>query len=200
MIARLTGVIVDKQTSSLLIDVHGIGYEVSVSLNSFFDTPETGATVTLHTHFVVRDDAQQLFGFSKLSERALFRHLIKVNGVGPKMGLAILSGMPAEEFARCVDTKDIASLVKLPGVGKKTAERLLIEMRDKITNILGPERDTVGISKPGIAILTEEAESALVALGYRPQDASKMISRVADGEHSTSEQLIRAALKSMVSR
>lgn len=200
MIARLTGTIVDKQTSSLLIDVQGIGYEVSVSLNSFFDTPEAGAEVTLHTHFVVREDVQQLFGFSKLTERTLFRHLIKVNGVGPKMGLAILSGMSAEEFAGCVDRDDIASLVKLPGVGKKTAERLLIEMRDKVSHVLGSEQANRESAKQGVAALIEEAESALIALGYRPQDATKMIGLVAGGEHTSSEELIRAALKSMVTR
>ena len=135
MIGRLQGKVVEKQAPDLLIDVQGVGYEVLVSLNTFFDVPEIGAVVTLHTHFVVREDIQQLYGFTKLSERSLFRNLIKVNGVGPKMALAILSGMSANDFALCVHNNDTAALVKLPGVGKKTAERLLIEMRDKIGDI-----------------------------------------------------------------
>ena len=152
----------------------------------------------MHTHFVVREDAQLLFGFATLEERALFRQLIKVNGVGPKMALAILSGMSASEFALAVHNNDIATLVKLPGVGKKTAERLVIEMRDKV--------DIAQINDFGSATagkhpdIKQEAESALTALGYKPQDAAKMISRVSDEEITSTEQLIRRALKNMVSR
>ena len=135
MIGRLQGKVIEKQAPDLLIDVQGVGYEVLVSLNTFFGIPGAGEAVTLHTHFVVREDVQQLYGFMTLSERTLFRYLIKVNGVGPKMALAILSGMSANDFAICVHNNDIATLVKLPGVGKKTAERLLIEMRDKIGDI-----------------------------------------------------------------
>ena len=135
MIGRLQGTVIDKQAPDLLLDVQGVGYEVLVSLSTFFAVPEVGQSVTLHTHFVVRDDAQLLFGFSELGERTLFRHLIKVNGVGPKMALAILSGMSASEFALCVHNNDVATLVKLPGVGKKTAERLVIEMRDRVGDI-----------------------------------------------------------------
>jgi Holliday junction DNA helicase RuvA len=183
----------------LLLDVQGVGYEVLVSLSTFFAVPEVGQSVTLHTHFVVRDDAQLLFGFSELSERTLFRHLIKVNGVGPKMALAILSGMSASEFALCVHNNDVATLVKLPGVGKKTAERLVIEMRDRVGDI---EAGSAGSAQatsqqPDIA---EEAESALIALGYKPQDAAKMVSRAVSEDISSAEQLIRAALKSMVSK
>jgi Holliday junction DNA helicase RuvA len=199
MIGRLQGTVIDKQAPDLLLDVQGVGYEVLVSLSTFFAVPGVGESVVLHTHFVVREDVQQLYGFAELSERALFRHLIKVNGVGPKMALAILSGMSASEFALCVHNNDVETLVKLPGVGKKTAERLVIEMRDRVGDI---DASTSGggsqaIQQPDIA---EEAESALIALGYKPQDAAKVVSRAASDDIDSAEQLIRAALKSMVSK
>jgi Holliday junction DNA helicase RuvA len=196
MIGRLQGKVLSKQAPDLLLDVQGVGYEVLVPLNTFFDIPDIGELVTLHTHFVVREDAQQLYGFSQLEERLLFRHLIKVNGVGPKMALAILSGMSVKEFSRCVQLDEVTTLVKIPGVGKKTAERLLIEMRDKIAKIAGDSSEEIveEVTKD----ISLEAESALTALGYRPQDAAKMVNRVS-GEHITNaEELIRAALKSMV--
>lgn len=199
MIGRLQGRVLDKQAPDLLLDVQGVGYEVLVSLSTFFAVPDIGETVTLHTHFVVREDAQLLFGFAELSERSLFRRLIKVNGVGPKMALAILSGMSATEFALCVHNNDVATLVKLPGVGKKTAERLVIEMRDRIGDIDASSSGQIAetAKQPDIA---EEAESALIALGYKPQDAAKMVSRAVADDISSAEQLIRAALKSMVSK
>ena len=197
MIGRLQGKVVEKQAPDLLVDVQGVGYEVLVSLNTFFDIPEVGAVVTLHTHFVVREDIQQLYGFTKVSERSLFRNLIKVNGVGPKMALAILSGMSANDFAICVHNNDTAALVKLPGVGKKTAERLLIEMRDKIGDIDTSGGDTSNNSLSAQSDLSQEAESALIALGYKPADAAKIINRVADETVTDAGQLIRLALKSM---
>ena len=199
MIGRLQGTVIEKQAPDLLLDVQGVGYEVLVSLSTFFAVPNIGESVTLHTHFVVREDAQLLFGFFELGERALFRHLIKVNGVGPKMALAILSGMSASEFALCVHNNDVATLVKLPGVGKKTAERLVIEMRDRVGDIEASATGTLAVAskQPDIA---EEAESALIALGYKPQDAAKMVSRAVSDDISSAEQLIRAALKSMVSK
>jgi Holliday junction DNA helicase RuvA len=198
MIGRLHGVIIEKEAPDLLLDVQGVGYELLVSLNTFFAVPNIGESTTLHTHFVVREDAQQLYGFAELGERTLFRHLIKVNGVGPKMALAILSGMSASEFALSVQNNDVATLVKLPGVGKKTAERLVIEMRDRLSDIDAgvSQGNMTTVAQPGIA---EEAESALIALGYKPQDAAKMVSRAESSEITTAEQLIRAALKSMVS-
>ena len=198
MIGQIKGIIIAKQAPDLLIDVQGIGYEVLVSLGTFFDSPEIGGAVTLHTHFVVREDAQLLFGFITLEERTLFRLLIKVNGVGPKMALAILSGMSANEFAHAVHNSDIATLVKLPGVGKKTAERLVIEMRDKIDDAQLNQSVSGGIGK--LVGIQQEAESALTALGYKPQDAAKMVSRVSNEEITSAEQLIRRALKNMVSR
>ena len=198
MIGRLQGKVIEKQAPDLLVDVQGVGYEVLVSLNTFFDIPEIGAVVTLHTHFVVREDIQQLYGFTKVSERSLFRNLIKVNGVGPKMALAILSGMSANDFALSVHNNDTAALVKLPGVGKKTAERLLIEMRDKIGDIDTSGGDTgSGNSLSAQSDLAQEAESALIALGYKPADAAKIINRVADESVTDAGQLIRLALKSM---
>ncbi len=197
MIGRLQGKVIEKQAPDLLVDVQGVGYEVLVSLNTFFDIPEVGAVVTLHTHFVVREDIQQLYGFTQLSERSLFRNLIKVNGVGPKMALAILSGMSANDFALCVHNNDTAALVKLPGVGKKTAERLLIEMRDKIGDIDSGGSESGKSSSSAQSGLSQEAESALIALGYKPADAAKIINRVADESVTDAGQLIRLALKSM---
>ena len=196
MIGRLQGKVVEKQAPDLLIDVQGVGYEVLVSLNTFFDIPEVGSMVTLHTHFVVREDNQQLYGFTQLSERSLFRNLVKVNGVGPKMALAILSGMSANDFALCVHNNDIATMVKVPGVGKKTAERLLIEMRDKIGDVDASSAGSAGASDSQSDI-AQEAESALIALGYKPADAAKIINRVADQSITDASQLIRLALKSM---
>jgi Holliday junction DNA helicase RuvA len=197
MIGRLQGKVIEKQAPDLLIDVQGVGYEVLVSLNTFFGIPAAGEVVTLHTHFVVREDVQQLYGFGTQSERQLFRHLIKVNGVGPKMALAILSGMSANDFAICVHNNDIATLVKLPGVGKKTAERLLIEMRDKIGDVDATAAGAAAGTRNGKPDISQEAESALIALGYKPTDAAKIISRVANESVSDAGQLIRLALKSM---
>lgn len=198
MIGRLQGTVIDKQAPDLLLDVQGVGYELLVSLSTFFAIPAVGESVTLHTHFVVREDVQQLYGFTERSERTLFRHLIKVNGVGPKMALGVLSGMSANEFAACVHNNDVDTLVRLPGVGKKTAERLVIEMRDRVGSIEASVSSTnVHAAQPD---LTQEAESALIALGYKPHDAAKMISRVAGDETLGVEKLIRSALKNMVSK
>jgi Holliday junction DNA helicase RuvA len=196
MIGRLQGKVLSKQAPDLLLDVQGVGYELLVPLNTFFEIPDIGELVTLHTHFVVREDAQQLYGFSQLEERLLFRHLIKVNGVGPKMALAILSGMSVKEFSRCVQKDEVLTLVKIPGVGKKTAERLLIEMRDKINKITDTSAEAN--EEPLTQDISLEAESALIALGYKPQDAAKMVNRAASEHITNAEQLIRAALKSMV--
>ncbi len=205
MIGSIRGILLEKQAPELLIDVQGLGYEVKVSLNTYFELAEPGQEVSLYTHFVVREDVQQLYGFSDVAERRLFRDLIKVSGVGPKMALAVLSGMTVANFVSCVQTGDTAELVKLPGVGKKTAERLLIEMRDKLGG--GTPRDQAtwnrNITQPGIADIVQEAESALVALGYKPQDAAKMVNAsLSDQDLSklSSEVLIRLSLKSLVKK
>ncbi|MEH6543252.1 MAG: Holliday junction branch migration protein RuvA [Porticoccaceae bacterium] len=205
MIGSIRGILLEKQAPELLIDVQGLGYEVKVSLNTFFELPESGKEISLYTHFVVREDVQQLYGFDDVAERHLFRALIKVNGVGPKMALAVLSGMTVANFVTCVQTGDTAELIKLPGVGKKTAERLLIEMRDTLGGSTPRDQATWNrnITQPGIADIVQEAESALTSLGYKPQDAAKMINasiKDQDLSQLTSESLIRLTLKSMVKK
>lgn len=200
MIGRIRGIILEKQAPELLIDVNGVGYEVLVPMTTIYQLPPVGETVTLHTHFVVREDAQLLFGFANQRERGLFRTLIKVNGVGPKLALTILSGIETDDFVRSVRSGDTATLVRLPGVGKKTAERLLVEMKDRLKDwqvdgtVLGcnDQQNTGGSDR------IAEAESALVALGYKPAEASKAIAAVNDDSIASSEDLIRRALKNMV--
>lgn len=189
-----------KQPPDLLLEVGGLGYEVQVPMTTVFELPEIGAEITLFTHFVVREDAQLLYGFSRERDRSLFRALIKVNGVGPKLGLAILSGMDSSQFVRSVQLGDTSALVKLPGVGKKTAERLLVEMRDKLKDWMD-ELDSTGVAVPAQPVLdtVAEAESALIALGYKPVEASRAVNAADDGSVDSSEELIRKALKSMVS-
>lgn len=198
MIGRLRGVLIEKQAPEIVIDVQGVGYEVLVPMSTLYNLPALGEEVALYTQFIVREDAQQLFGFGDTRARRLFRDLIKVNGVGPKMALAIMSGIDSDEFVRCVQDGNTAALVRLPGVGKKTAERLVIEMRDRLKD-WAPELGSANTSMPqtlGRANIAE-AEAALVALGYKPQDASKAISAL-KLDDASSEELIRAALKNMI--
>jgi holliday junction DNA helicase RuvA len=197
MIGRLRGELATKQAPYLLLDVNGVGYELEAPLSTIFALPEVGQKVTLLTHLIIRDDAHVLYAFITENERALFRNLLKVNGVGAKMALTILSGMSAEAFARCVETEDLASLVKLPGVGKKTAERLIIEMRDRLAKLTGfagtgTNASSAMFQQPATA--SADAVSALIALGYKPQDANRMV-KVVEQEEMDSETLIRAALK-----
>ena len=203
MIGRLRGILIEKNPPGLVLDVNGVGYEVEAPMTTFYRLPETGLETTLFTHFVVREDAQLLYGFADKSERQLFRTLIRVNGVGPKLALAILSGMEAEMFARCVHEQDASMLTRIPGVGKKTAERLIVEMKDRLNEwqpALGA-MEAAAVAKPAGNVQrhdpVQDAISALVALGYRPQEASKAISAVQDDNLSTDE-LIRHALKAMV--
>lgn len=206
MIGRLRGNLIEKQPPELLIEVSGIGYEVQMPMSCFYELPEIGEEATVYTHFVVREDAQLLYGFNTVKERALFREVIKANGVGPKLGLAILSGMTAGQFVSCVEREDISTLIKLPGVGKKTAERLVVEMKDRLKgwgagDLFTPATDAAPVDSQPHSNLQynaeDEAVSALVALGYKPQQASKVVSQVAK-EGMTSENVIRDALKSMV--
>ncbi|GIU31502.1 Holliday junction branch migration protein RuvA [Shewanella colwelliana] len=205
MIGRLRGLLVEKQAPELLIEVNGVGYELQMPLTSFYELPDLNQEAVIYTHFVVREDAQLLYGFVTKQERALFRLLIKTNGVGPKLALTILSGMTAAEFVKCVEHDDIATLVKLPGVGKKTAERLLVEMRDKLKSLMeasvGSEREFVLQSNyapaPQVNTAEEDAIAALLALGYKPAQASKAVSG-AYLEGMNSEALIKASLKSML--
>lgn len=205
MIGRIRGVLIEKSPGQALIECQGVGYEVDIPYTTFFHLPETGAEVTLHTHFAVREDAQSLYGFAARLDRDLFRLLIKVNGVGPKLAVGILSGLDADQFIRCVDAKDVSALVKLPGVGKKTAERLLIDMADRIGQLEVSFRVTGGVQAGDVTgqaparqeAPSEEAEAALIALGYKPQEAAKAVSRVAE-EGMSSQELIRLALKNMI--
>lgn len=201
MIGRLTGKLIVKHPPRLMLDVQGVGYELEAPMSTFYQLPDLYSVVSLHTHLVVREDAHLLYGFASEAERRWFRSLIKVNGVGAKLALGILSSMSAADFARCVHDKETARLVKLPGVGKKTAERLIIEMRDRLaewhTEPLEVAQYAAGSPGTSNASAAEEAQHALVALGYKPQEASRMLSLVA-GEAETSEGLIRAALKTMI--
>jgi len=203
VIGRIRGTLVEKQPPDILVEVGGVGYELQVPMTTLFQLPALGAEVSLVTHFVVREDAQLLYGFIDESDRGLFRELIKVSGVGPKLALTILSGMDARSFTRCVQRDDVSALVALPGVGKKTAERLLVEMRDKLRGWLAQLEggDEAGAAAPAapVADIVADAEGALVALGYKPQEASRMVAAVNDDAVADSEELIRRALKSVVS-
>ncbi len=201
MIGRIHGILIEKQAPDLLVDVQGVGYEIQAPMTTLYQLPEIGQAVTLHTHFVVREDAQLLYGFANLQQRSLFRTLIKVNGVGPKLALTILSGIESDDFVRCVRDNDTATLVRLPGVGKKTAERLLVEMRDRLKDwqvdglLVAEGAATLAPAADALA----EAESALIALGYKPAEAAKAVAAVKE-EGASSEQLIRSALKNMVNK
>jgi len=205
MIVRISGLLLEKDNQQALIDVQGVAYEVDVPLNTFFDLPEPGAPVTLHTHFIVREDAQLLFGFLKEQERGLFRLLIKINGVGPKLALAMLSGMAVSDFVRCIQQDDVNALVKMPGVGKKTAERLIVEIKDKLKSWDGMASEDLSgepVTVSGDDRSLEEAETALISLGYKPQEASRAVIAAAkileeSGQVPDSESLIRSALKNM---
>ena len=200
MIGRIRGVLVDKKPPEIQIDVAGICYKVQVPMSTLYQLPELGKELILHTHFVVREDAQLLYGFFEEKDKAMFRSLIKINGVGPKMALGILSSMEANEFVRAVRSNDINAMVKMPGIGKKTAERLLIEMRDRLKDWDG-EADTHSGDVPASASpsMTNDAETALISLGYKPQQAAHAIAQVlkANPEIRDSEELIRYSLKSM---
>lgn len=207
MIGRIRGTLIEKSPGQALVECSGLGYEVDIPYTTFFHLPDAGTEVTLHTHFAVREDAQSLFGFVSRLDRDLFRLLIKVNGVGPRLAVGILSGLDAQQFIRCVEARDANALVKLPGVGKKTAERLLIEMTDRIGQLEGQfvpmSSETTGNGAGSVEASTagydprDEAEAALIALGYRPQEAAKAINKVGE-KGMASEELIRLALRNMI--
>ena len=201
MIGQIRGILIHKQPPHLMVDIQGVAYEIEVPMTTFYKLPETGVEVTLLTHLVIRDDAHLLFGFASQEERTLFRTLIKVNGVGAKMALTILSGMEADLFAQCIRDGDTDSLVRLPGVGKKTAERLIIEMRDRLKDWAStPTLSSESGDAPGRpSNQSDDAVSALVALGYKPQEASRFVYAVAT-EEMNSEEIIREALKASVKK
>lgn len=203
MIGRLKGILLTKQPPTLLLDVNGVGYEVDAPMSTFYQLADVGEEVILHTHLVVREDVQQLCGFVTETERSMFRSLIKINGVGPKLALSILSAISADDFARCIQDNDTATLVRLPGVGKKTAERLVIEMRDKLKDWHVVEPLSNGKMPTGMLDIqhksnpVEEAVSALIALGYKPPQASRMVSQI-ESQNLSSEDIIRDALKASI--
>ena len=202
MIGFLRGRLAAKQPPQLLIDVGGVGYEVEAPMSTFYDLPALGAEVALFTHLVVREDAHILFAFGTERERKLFRELLKVSNVGPKLALALLSGMSVDAFALCVEAEDADTLVRIPGVGRKTAERLLIEMRDRIKHLGVATSMAAMPGRPadtGIAGAQAEAYSALIALGYKPAEVTRLL-RAVDASVKTTEEIIRGALQAAAAK
>lgn len=207
MIGSLSGVIREKRPPRLLLDVGGVGYELEAPMNTFYTLPDVGSQVTVATHLVVREDAQLLYAFGHRRDRDMFRHLLKVNGVGPRMALAVFSSMSTDEFIACVSAEDAKQLTRVPGIGQKTADRLMIEMRgrldefDQTRESDSPQVTTVnpdGSTSSQLSV-AHEAVSALVALGYKPNDASRVI-RGIDTEDRRAEEVIRDALQAIGSR
>ena len=200
MIGQIEGTIIEKNPPEILVEVAGITYEILVPMSTLYQLPESGELVRLHTHFSVREDAQTLYGFFDAETKKMFRSLVRVNGVGPKMALGILSGMSVEDFVQAVRNNDSEAMVRMPGIGKKTAERLMIEMRDKM--IEWGSDDDVGsdLSSQTKTSFTKDAEIAMINLGYKPQQAARAIAQVlkVNPEINDSEELIRFSLKSMI--
>lgn len=201
MIGRLKGILLEKIPPQLLLDISGIAYELDAPLCTFYRLPEIGEEVTLYTHLIVREDAQLLYGFSQEQERTLFRNLIKISAIGPKLALAILSGIEPNNFVHCIMNDDISSLTRIPGIGKKTAERLVIEMRDRVSD--WHTKSTEMTDNPHAASISnkivEEAIGALVSLGYKPLEARRTVTSLTH-EYQSSEELIRHALQGMMQR
>jgi holliday junction DNA helicase RuvA len=201
MIGFLRGRLAAKQPPQLVIDVGGVGYELEAPMSTFYGLPATGAEVHLFTHLVVREDAHILFGFGTERERRLFRELLKVSNVGPKLALALLSGLSVEAFLMCIEAEDADMLVRIPGVGRKTAERLLIEMRDRVKgfgdsgHVALPAGGTVDPAMGPQA----EAFSALIALGYKPAEVTRLLKAV-DASVKSTEEIIRGALQAAAAR
>ncbi|MGQ0658866.1 MAG: Holliday junction branch migration protein RuvA [Chromatiales bacterium] len=197
MIGRVRGVLIEKRPPLLVLDVQGVGYEIEAPMTTFYRLPGLGQEVALHTHLIVREDAHLLYGFATETERRLFRDLLKVNGVGARIALAILSGIEADRFAACVRVGDVAQLTRLPGIGKKTAERLIVEMRDRLADWADDAAMAAvitGNEASAPADPVADAVSALIALGYKPHEASRHVHAVAhDG--MSSEAIIREALR-----
>lgn len=201
MIGRLRGSLAEKQPPHLVLDVNGVGYELEVPMTTLYRLPHVGETVTLHTHLVVREDAHLLYGFYEKRERELFRELIRLNGVGPKLALALMSGLEVDELVRCVQAQDTSALTRIPGVGKKTAERLLVELKDRfkawesLPGTFTLVSNGLNQAEP-VASAESDAVSALISLGYKPQEASKAVSAIKEKDLSSAD-LIRRALKGM---
>ena len=187
MIGRLTGQLIEKRPPTIVVEVQGVGYEVDVPMSTFFQLPATGSTITLHTHLIVREDAHLLFGFAADQERQLFRQLLKISGVGARTALSVLSGMSVAELYQVVLAHDGARLTKIPGIGKKTAERLLLELRDKLNAVIGAP------ASGGDAEIRSDALNALLALGYSDKEATHALGRIAP--ETPVQEAIRNALK-----
>ena len=196
MIGKLTGTIINKRPPLVVIDCQGIGYEVEAPMSTIYDLPAVGSQVSVFTHLAIRDDAHLLYGFLTEIERTLFKALLKVNGVGTKMALVILSGMSVSEFADCVRSEDWARLVALPGVGRKTAERLVLDMRDKV-DIIFSESPCLEVGSGSFAV--DDAIAGLVSLGYKQSEAVKYIDGLED-KYATSEEIIRQVLKNVLAK
>ncbi len=199
MIGFLKGRLAVKQPPLLMVDVNGVGYELEAPMSTFYGLPATGEPVALFTHLVVREDAHILFGFGTDSERRLFRSLLKISGVGPKIALGILSGASVDDFLRIIEAEDVTMLTRIPGIGRKTAERVIIEMRDNVQKLASPSLG-VGQSAAGLGAATtpqSEAFSALIALGYKPPEVARLL-KSADGPDLSTTDIIRRALKSAV--
>jgi len=197
MIARLAGTLVSKHPPLMVIDVAGVGYEVEAPLPVFYDLPETGEPVVILTHLSVKEDSHTLYGFASEAERTLFRQLLKISGIGAKLALTILSGASGDELARYVMERDAAALTRLPGIGKKTAERIIIELRDKLDHLPAAGLGSAPGGAPLAADALGEATNALIALGYKPQEARRMARNVAEQGMSV-EEIIRQALQATV--
>ncbi|MBB6342074.1 Holliday junction DNA helicase RuvA [Pseudomonas fluvialis] len=201
MIGRLRGTLAEKHPPFLILDVGGVGYEVEVPMTTLYRLPSVGELLTLHTHLVVREDAQLLYGFAEKREREFFRELIRLNGVGPKLALALMSGLEVDELVRCVQAGDTSTLVKVPGVGKKTAERLLVELKDRFKAWETLPGMTALVIEPSsvspVSSAESDALSALISLGYKPQEASRAVAAVKE-DGLSSEEMIRRALKGML--
>ena len=192
MIGRLKGILIHKQPPWLVIDVHGVGYELEAPMSTFYDLPEAGREVVLFTHYAQKEDSVSLYGFLRDAERRLFRDVQKVSGIGAKIALAVLSGASVDEFARLIQTGDITALTRIPGIGKKTAERMVVELRDRAADfVTGGATSSLGIG----ADAQSEATSALQQLGYKPAEAARM-ARDAAGAGDDAAAIIRKALQS----
>ncbi len=211
MIGQVTGILLEKELPLVILETHGVGYEISVPMTTGFELPGLGATLTLFTHFIVREDAQLLYGFYTRSTREVFRQLIKISGIGPKIALAILSGMDEINLKKCIDQKDVGALSNIPGIGKKTAERLVIELQDKLKNISylnlassGSMGSSGSANSEGFSQSKnqEDALNALISLGYKNAEAKRLVDQAVKqgaGKILSSEEMIRLALKSQIS-
>jgi len=197
MIAWLKGELLEKQPPSILVNVSGVGYELEAPMSTFYELPAVGETVTLFVHMVVREDAQLLFAFSSKQQRELFRSLIRVNGVGPKVALAILSTLSAQELLQCMVDEDVTQLCKVPGIGKKTAQRLVVEMKDRLEKEFSDVTLEASATSGGVTNERNDAIAALVALGYKNTDAARVVKALASDGDLSSEELIRQALRSL---